>query len=108
MPWADAVASANAAFLATWPQAAQFNPQSGGGPIAITGVIDKPVMLEDVRPGSTSGTSVVRFWVDFANLSPQPQNGDHLTLNGVSYDCFDVEVDPDGGGALLKLRRNRT
>lgn len=104
--WSNAVAGANAAFLATWGQPAQFFPQSGGGPIAISGVEDKPALLEDVLPGSATGTSVVRFWVDAASISPQPQKGDQITLSGVNYDVFEVAVDPDGGGALLKLRRH--
>jgi hypothetical protein len=108
MGWADCAERANAAFLAAWPTPALFNPKAGGGPISLTGVIDRPALLEDVLPAGSSGTSVVRFWVDFANVSPQPQNGDQLTLNGVNYDLFDVLVDPDGGGALLKLRRNQS
>jgi hypothetical protein len=39
------------------------------------------------------------------SLNPQPIAGDGITLNGVTYDIGDIDVDIEGG-AVLKLRRN--
>jgi hypothetical protein len=77
---------------------AVWTPQGGGTPVAITGVIQKPAMLEDVLPGSAA---VIRFFVDF-NDAP-PTRGDTVTLNGTVYMIADMDVDIEGG-AVLKLR----
>ena len=83
---------------------ATFTPQDGSGDQTINGLIKTPAMEEDFVPGSLQGTSVVRFWVKITDITPAPQNGDVVTLNGVEYA---VQVPPDvdsQGGATLKLR----
>lgn len=104
MAWADLVESANAAFLATWGVSATLTPRDGSGSLEITGIIKRPDMDEDVVPGSEAGTSVVRFWVDFSHLSRQPQIGDTVGINTVSYDVGKIDVDIEGG-AVLRLRK---
>ena len=83
---------------------AVLHPKAGGGDVNITGIIAPDAMAEDVLPGGLQGTSVVRFFVRFADLSPAPAKGDRLTLNGIRYDIFEVNVDV-AGGAVLKLRQ---
>ena len=80
-----------------------FTPQDGSGAQQITGIIQHPAMAEDYVPGSVQGTSVVRLFVRFANITPPPRHGDTITINGIVYDVVDVDVDAQGG-AVLKLR----
>jgi hypothetical protein len=105
MSWADQVERAHAAFLAAWGIAALWQAQDQSASATITGVIKNPGMHEEYVPGGSTGTSVVRFWVDMNSLNPQPIAGDGITLNGVTYDIGDIDVDIEGG-AVLKLRRN--
>jgi hypothetical protein len=84
------------------PRSVTFFPQSGGSQ-SITGVIANPAMFEDYIPGSTQGVSVMRMFVRFIDITPSPQKGDQISISGVSYDVFEVQVDT-GGGAVLKLR----
>ena len=105
MAWSDLVDKLDTTTLKVFGIPATLNPQSGGSPIPLTGIIQTPAMAEDFIPGSTQGVTVVRFFVRYADLSPQPQKGDTLTLNGVTYSVFEVAVDVEGG-AILKLRRN--
>ena len=70
----------------------------------ITGIVQSPNMAEDFVPGLTQGTSIVRFFVRFTGMTPLPIKGDHVTINGVGYDLFEVAADVEGG-AILKLRR---
>ena len=110
MPWADAAARLRKACVEEWPTTVTFLPKSGGNS-TICGVIETPGMLEDVLPAN-----VIRFWVDYDCLSPQPLIGDQITFDksvpiGVVpgiYDIADVLFRPEGssdGGATLKLRR---
>jgi hypothetical protein len=95
--------SVDAACLNTWGVPATFTPQDDSGPQQITGIIQNPAMAEDYVPGSVVGTSVVRFFVRLSEISPQPGHGDTITLNGITYNVFEVEADIHGG-AVLKLR----
>jgi len=49
------------------------------------------------------GTAVVRLFVRFAAITPAPQRGDQVAINGNAYVVGEVDVDPQGG-AVLKLR----
>jgi hypothetical protein len=105
MAWADLVAAANVAFIATWGIPATLEPQDGSGPFSFTGIIKNPGMEEEVSPGGAAGTSVVRFWVDYSSISPQPVMGDSVTINSISYTVGKVETDIEAG-AVLRLRKN--
>ena len=91
------------ACLAIFGTPVTFTPQDGSGPQQITGIIRSPALGEDFAPGSFPGTSVVRLFVRFADLSPQPRHGDTVTINSIVYDVVEVEADV-AGGAVLKLR----
>jgi hypothetical protein len=82
---------------------AQFTPQDNSGVQQIDGIIETPAMEEDRIPGSPSGASVVRLYVQLAAITPTPKRGDVITINGVHYDIADVAADRIGGGCL-KLR----
>jgi hypothetical protein len=86
-----------------FPVAAAFYPQTGGGPIPITGSFGQPPMLEPFAPAG--GATVVYFFVYLPDISPQPKKGDRLTINGVSYDIVEVPT-VEGGGSTMHLRRN--
>jgi len=101
--WSDITESANAAMIDTFGVAATLQPQGGGDPVAIAGVIQNPAMAEEFSAGGSQGTSVVRFFVNFADIQPAPQRGDTVTLNAVVYVVADVAVDTNGC-ASLKLR----
>jgi hypothetical protein len=102
MAWSDAVNAADAACLATFGIPVTFTPQ-GGAAQPITGIIQNPAMAEDYVPGGVQGTSAVRLFVRFANITPPPQRGDQVAINGRAYAVAEVDVDPHGG-AVLKLR----
>lgn len=103
MAWNDLVGMLDAACLNTVGTPVTFTPQDDSGAQQITGIIQRPAMGEDTIPGSVLGTSVVRLFVRFANISPQPQHGDTVAINGVVYNVLDVDVDTQGS-AILSLR----
>ena len=103
MPWSDLVNTMDSACLSTFGTPATFTPQDGSGAQQITGIIQTPAMAEDYVPGSLQGTAVVRLFIRFAVIAPAPQHGDTVTINGVTYNVAEVEVDTQGG-AVLKLR----
>lgn len=103
MPWSDAVNAVDTACLATFGIPVTFTPQDGSGAQSITGIIQNPAMAEDYVPGSVQGTAVVRLFVRFAAITPAPQRGDQVAINGNAYAVGEVDVDPQGG-AVLKLR----
>ena len=79
-----------------------FTPQ-GGVPQQIDGIIENPAMAEDFVPDSLQGTGVVRLFIRFVDITPFPQKGDSISINGVSYEVQDDPVDLEGG-SCLKLR----
>lgn len=89
----------------TFPVAAIFNPQAGGGPINIVGAFAPTPLLEEQIPGSNSGVANIWLLVAFDEISPTIRRGDTFTINSVNYDVADVKTDR-WGGATLKLRRN--
>lgn len=94
----------NRQLIATWPSAALLYPSAGGGPLTITGILSDPFMLEG--QSAMSGSVVARLFLNAADLTTVPKNGDRLTINSVSYS---VSGDPRadvGGGITLDLRRN--
>ena len=103
MAFADLVNSIDVACLTAFGGPATFTPQDGSGAQQIAGIIQTPAMAEDYTPGSIQGSSVVRLFVRFAAISPQPRHGDTITINGIVYDVVEVEADL-AGGAVLKLR----
>ena len=103
MAWSDLVNALDGACLATFGTPVTFTPQDGSGAQRITGIIQHPAMAEDYVPGGVQGTSVVRLFVRFANITPPPRHGDTITVNSIAYDVVDVDVDAQGG-AVLKLR----
>jgi hypothetical protein len=103
MAWTDLVNTMDTALLAAFGTPVTFVPQDGSGEQQITGIIQNPAMAEDYAPGSVQGASVVRLFVRFANLEPQPKHGDALIINGIAYAVLEVEADTQGG-AVLKLR----
>jgi len=103
MAFSDLVNVMDTACLAAFGTPVTFTPQDGSGAQSITGIIQNPAMAEDYVPGSVQGTSVVRLFVRFANLSPLPQHGDTITINGIAYTVVEIEADTEGG-AVLKLR----
>ncbi len=95
----------DAAELATFGIAASFYPQSGGGPIAISGIVKPPALEEEQSlpggaydianvsadegggatlrlrsRGSSLGVSVVRLFVRPDTIAPAPQIGDVVTV----------------------------
>jgi hypothetical protein len=103
MAFSDLIASMDTGCLTTFGTPATFTPQDGSGAQQITGIIQNPAMAEDYVPGSVQGTAVVRLFVRFSTITPPPQHGDTITINGIGYDLVEVEADR-GGGAVLKLR----
>src|SRR5271157_4487907 len=103
MPWSDLVNAMDSACIATFGIPVTFTPQDGSGTQQITGIIQNPAMAEDYVPGSVQGTAVVRLFVRFSAITPPPQHGDTITINGIVYDLVEVEADREGG-AVLKLR----
>jgi len=103
MAWPDLVNKMDTACLTVFGTPATFTPQDGSGAQQITGIIQRPALAEDYVPGSIQGTSVVRLFVRFANITPPPRHGDTVAINGVVYDLIEVEADTQGG-AVLKLR----
>jgi hypothetical protein len=93
----------NATVLAAFGIPVTFTPQGGSGAQQITGIIQAPAMGEDRLPGATLGAAVVRLFVPLATISPAPQHGDAITINGVKYAVVEVDVDTQGG-AVLRLR----
>jgi hypothetical protein len=103
MAWSDAVSQMDATLLAVFGIPVTFTPQDGSGAQQITGIIETPALAEDYVPGSVQGTAVVRLFVRFAGITPSPQHGDTIAMNGRVYVVEEVEVDIEGG-AVLKLR----
>ena len=103
MAFSDLVNQMDASCLTLFGTAVTFTPQDGSGAQQITGIIQTPAMAEDYVPGSVQGTSVVRLFVRFVDLSPQPRHGDTIAINGTTYNVLEVEADVEGG-AVLKLR----
>lgn len=103
--WDELSEQINATVVATFGIPATLQSQDASAPVEITGVIQNPAMAEDNTPGSRAGVSVIRFFVSLADIDPQPQHGDTVLLNGVSYTVTEVEADTNGA-AVLKLRIN--
>ena len=103
MAWSDEVARLHLACLAEFGIPAIFTPQDGSGNQTITGIIQEPGMFEDNTPGGIPGAAVVRLFVRFAAITPAPQHGDSVTVNGSTYVVGEIEADTQGG-AVLKLR----
>ena len=103
MPWPDLMNVLDAACLSTFGIPATFTPQDRSGAQRITGIIQAPAMGEDRLPGGTLGAAAVRLFVRFASITPAPQHGDAITINGIAYAVVEVDVDTQGG-AVLKLR----
>ena len=103
MPWSDLINRMDSACLTVFGAPITFVPQDGSGAQQIAGIIQSPAMAEDYVPGSVQGTSVVRLFVRFANITPPPQRGDAVTIAEISYCVQEVEADTQGG-AVLKLR----
>ena len=104
--WSDADADLSRTVIAEFdPDTAFLQPMAGGDPVAIHGSIADSPMLEPFGPGSSMGTSVVYFFVFMPDITPQPQKGDIVTLNGVTYDISETPT-VENGGSTLQLRRN--
>jgi hypothetical protein len=103
MAWTDLINVLDTACLATFGVPATFTPQDASGAQQITGIIRTPAMGEDTIPGSIQGVAVVRFFVRFSKITPAPQHGDTVTLNGITYVVAEVDVDVNGD-AVLHLR----
>ena len=103
MAFSDLITAMDTGCLAMFGTPATFTPQYGSGTQQITGIIQNPAMAEDYVPGSVQGTAVVRLFVRFSAITPPPQHGDGITINGIVYDLVEVEADREGG-AVLKLR----
>lgn len=96
--------SLDAACLSIWGIPATFTPQDWSGPQTITGIISPPPLEEQQIPGGPQGVVVVYFFVRFVNIKPNPQRGDSIQINNVSYNVDKVTVDAMGS-AMLHLRR---
>ena len=103
MAWSDLMASLDTSCLAVFGTPVTFIPQDGSGAQSITGIIQTPAMPEENMPGSVQGTDVIRLFVRFASITPQPRFGDVVAINGVAYTVQEVAADTQGG-AVLKLR----
>jgi hypothetical protein len=104
MAFNDLIEALDTTCLTVFGEAAIFLPQTGEGPINITG-ITSPAPMEDVLTGGSPGTVVVYFFVRLVDITPLPRRGDRISYGTASYDIADVNVDRSGG-AMLKLRRN--
>lgn len=102
--FSDAVSTMDVALLAAFGIAATLHPQAGGS-VSITGIVKPPAIEESYLPGGSDGVNIVRFFVRFVAIAPNPRVGDTVTINAVVYDIADVDVD-SAGGAVLKLKRN--
>jgi hypothetical protein len=99
--WADLTEAANVAAIDTFGFPATLQPQGGLPAVSISGVIMNPAMGEDVAP--TAGASVLRFFVNYSDVSPAPRMGDVVVISGFSYAITEPVVDTNGA-AVLKLR----
>lgn len=108
MAFSDLISFVDGACLGAFGLAADgipvtFTPQDGSGAQTIDGIIKKPPLEEEYLPGSAKGAAIVRLFVRFTEITPNPQKGDLIAINGRTYAIGDVNVDP-AGGAVLKLR----
>ena len=93
----------NQVFLELGGISVTFTPQDSSGPQQLQGIIMPPALAEEIMAGA--GSAVLRLWVDFQAISPQPQEGDLFTVGGVTYVVAKPEAEPvSTGGAVLKLR----
>jgi hypothetical protein len=83
---------------------ATFTPYATGQPQTICGIIAPPPFEEDVLPNSVTGTALVHFHIRYSDITPSPVEGDAITLDGVVYDLFKIDVNVVGG-ARLRLRK---
>lgn len=83
---------------------ATLNPRSGGS-VSIVGIIKQPAIEEELLAGGFSGVNIVRFWVRFEVIDPNPRIGDTVVINSIVYDVADIDVNT-WGNAVLKLKRN--
>jgi len=74
----------------------------------LKGLLQEPPMPEDQIPGSTPGTANIRVWISYVNLFPLPTVGDQVIINSVTYRLDRPDVQLDGLGAVLVLRKIST
>jgi hypothetical protein len=79
-----------------------FTPAATKTPQTIYGVFVKPPMMEQLAP--VDGATVIYLFVAFSSITPNPEKGDDINVNGFSYNVENVEVDRVGG-AVLRLGR---
>ncbi len=87
----------NAACLDMFGRQVTYRP-AAGAPVAITGILDTGVRLEESSPG----TYAVLF-LRTSDLPSAPERGDEVEIDGETYKVFEVEADA-GGGVKLALR----
>ena len=76
-----------------------YQPAAGDS-IAVTGILETGVRLEESAPGS--GTYAILF-LRSADLPAPPERGDQVDIAGTVYKVFEVEADA-GGGVKLAMR----
>jgi hypothetical protein len=103
MAFSDLVAALDNTCLSTFSIPAMWQPQTGGAPVAISGIVKPLPLLEEMQAGSAAGVTNVYFFIHM--MPPSPQRGDTLTLNTVNYNVQDVLTDSEAG-TTLKLKRN--
>ena len=106
MSFQDLTKTLDLTCLSTFGVQATFQPQSLEPPTDITGIIAPPPLLEDFPPGSAEGVTSVYFFVRYEDITPNPRLGDTVTIDGVTYNVEQINVDTQAG-AVLKLRRKR-
>jgi hypothetical protein len=105
MSFTDMAETLDTACIAAFGVPANLYPQSTPTTaVQITGIFEKPSMLEEMMPGFTA---VVRFFVKLPDITPTPRLGDIVTVGATSYDLWEIETDAVGGSTLkLRLRSN--
>jgi hypothetical protein len=76
--------------LTNSPMARSLTFTQKQGDVTVKGIFTKGQSLEDARPNVAATVYVNKFDIT-------ARSGDRLTVDGVVYDCFEVEDDGVGG-----------
>jgi hypothetical protein len=80
---------------------------TGSSPQTINGVLMPHLNKEMEWVEPTQGANKIHIFVRWADITPNPQVGDFVTINGYNYDIEKTPEVDEFGGATLHLKRNQ-
>lgn len=85
----------------TFGQTATYIPKGGEPEFEVDGIFDRPFLNVEIGQDNSHQSTAPTFGVKALDMETDPQDGDQIIIDGITFNVFEVQEDGQGHIKLL-------